>query len=402
MKVNIIKGTNQIGGCITEISTLNTKIIIDFGEDLIGDSDVKIEGLTYGKPSYDAVFITHSHLDHIGLIDNILEDIPVYVEEKSKKIFELLNNFTNKKSKHKTIDVKFESKIKIKDIDVTYFIVDHSSYNSSMILVESNNKKILHTGDFRNHGYKGKLLESTLNKIGKVDCLITEGTSFSRKEVVYDSEFEISKKAYDIFKKYNQVFILQSSTNIDRIVSFYKASKKSNKFFIEDLFTANVTKMLGNKIPNPVTFNDVSVWIPLKYRRKSSIFKEKYIYPFKEYSKSSSVYKDYAMLIKTSMIDDLKLLNEKGKITNACLIYSMWDGYMEESSFKEFIDEIKKLNIDFKILHTSGHADIKTIERLIEITHPTKIIPIHTSNNYKIKDISKNYVLISDNVEVEI
>ena len=32
MKVKIIKGTNQIGGCITEISTETTKIIIDFGE----------------------------------------------------------------------------------------------------------------------------------------------------------------------------------------------------------------------------------------------------------------------------------------------------------------------------------------------------------------------------------
>ena len=36
MEVKIIKGLNQIGGCITEItSDKGTKIIIDFGEDLI-------------------------------------------------------------------------------------------------------------------------------------------------------------------------------------------------------------------------------------------------------------------------------------------------------------------------------------------------------------------------------
>ena len=35
MKVKILKGTTQIGGCITEItSNKGTKIIIDFGEDL--------------------------------------------------------------------------------------------------------------------------------------------------------------------------------------------------------------------------------------------------------------------------------------------------------------------------------------------------------------------------------
>ena len=50
MEVKIIKGTNQIGGCITEIMSNYTKILIDFGNDL---EDVKesfeLEGLTFGK-----------------------------------------------------------------------------------------------------------------------------------------------------------------------------------------------------------------------------------------------------------------------------------------------------------------------------------------------------------------
>ena len=83
MEVRIIKGTNQIGGCITEISTKNTKIIIDFGTDLDETRDFEISGLTKDKSIYDAVFITHSHLDHIGLINKINDDILVFVEEKS-------------------------------------------------------------------------------------------------------------------------------------------------------------------------------------------------------------------------------------------------------------------------------------------------------------------------------
>ena len=34
MEIRIIKGTNQIGGCITEITSKNAKILIDFGNDL--------------------------------------------------------------------------------------------------------------------------------------------------------------------------------------------------------------------------------------------------------------------------------------------------------------------------------------------------------------------------------
>ena len=34
MEIKIIKGTSQIGGCITEIKSKNTRILIDFGNDL--------------------------------------------------------------------------------------------------------------------------------------------------------------------------------------------------------------------------------------------------------------------------------------------------------------------------------------------------------------------------------
>ena len=34
MQVKILKGTNQIGGVFTEISSKEAKIIIDFGDDL--------------------------------------------------------------------------------------------------------------------------------------------------------------------------------------------------------------------------------------------------------------------------------------------------------------------------------------------------------------------------------
>ena len=60
MQIRIIKGTNQIGGCITEITSEKAKILIDFGNDLEDISQpFEIDGLTYNESKYDAVFITH-------------------------------------------------------------------------------------------------------------------------------------------------------------------------------------------------------------------------------------------------------------------------------------------------------------------------------------------------------
>lgn len=407
MKVRILKGTNQIGGCITEISTDKTKIIIDLGEDLPDEKNNThinpgIDGLTIGKAKYDAVFITHSHGDHIGLIDFILEDIPVYVESKSKGIYEILNDFTNKVKIRETMEFNFEEDILIKDIKLTPYIVDHSAYNSAMFVIESDNKKILHTGDFRNNGYKGKLLVPLIKKIGKIDCLITEGTSIGRSNEINLTEAQLTIKAEAIFENYNQIFILQSSTNIDRISSFYKASIRTGKVFVEDLFTANITSYLKGHIPNPIDFKNVYVWKPLKYNKKTIEFQKKYCEPLKEYMNSKSVYKDYTMLVKTSMISDIKLLKEKNTIKKACLIYSMWEGYKKQESFKNFFKEIEKLNIDIIDLHTSGHADEKTLKLVYDLTNPDDVILIHTSNKEKGNELFKNIRYISDLEEMEI
>lgn len=66
MKIKIHRGVNQIGGCITEISTDKTRILIDLGQNLpngegVVDDDLlnetAIQELTQG---IDAIFYTLS------------------------------------------------------------------------------------------------------------------------------------------------------------------------------------------------------------------------------------------------------------------------------------------------------------------------------------------------------
>ena len=65
-----------------------------------------------------------------------------------------------------------------------------------MFVIECEEKKILHTGDFRLHGRKKDETLNNLKKIGKVDLLITEGTSLSRNILDYDTEEELEKNGY--------------------------------------------------------------------------------------------------------------------------------------------------------------------------------------------------------------
>ncbi len=171
MTIIIHRGTNQIGGCVTEIKTDNARIFVDMGDELPsyeGIGNFEIDGLTSGKVNCDAVFITHYHGDHVGLYKKVLPDIPVYMGEVAKEIFLLFAKRIKDDGEQKIRDFKTfkaRDKIIVKDIIVTPLLVDHSAFDAYMFLIESGGKSILHTGDYRMHGFRGKAVIPMLQKI---------------------------------------------------------------------------------------------------------------------------------------------------------------------------------------------------------------------------------------------
>lgn len=396
MKIVIHRGTNQIGGCLTEIiSYSGTKILIDIGANL-PDSEGKVkpeidlEGLTKGESSFNAVFITHYHGDHIGLYNQINEDIPIYIGEISKGIFTILQKKLNKANIVSNEDLKriesfnsfkIKDKIVINDIVVTPIATDHSAFDSYMFMIEADGKKILHTGDFRFHGQRGKkLLEAVKTYVGSVDCLICEGTTLTRNEKEILTEGQLQFKAKEIFEDNKFNFILCSSTNIDRIAAFHKASLSAGKMFICDNYQNEI----------------------LEYVSKNSRSK---LYKFNE-SKESKVYcygdnmllkmKEYGFVMLVRATDRFK--NIMNNFENFHFIYSQWLGYLkgDNPDYKR----IQNFTPDnFEYLHASGHATPEAIKNIIDITNPKVVIPIHTEGKEKIKELTDKAIILEDEEE---
>ena len=99
------------------------------------------------------------------------------------------------------------------------------------------------------------------------------------------------------------------------------------------------------------------------------------------------------------MKNDLKkITTDKGN-----LIYSMWEGYKEQSSTKDFLDWLTSKNFAIIDIHTSGHADIETFKKFADSINPKTIIPIHTFNKQDYKTIFTQPIIeIDDNQTIEI
>ena len=396
MEINIIRGQNQIGGSIIEISSKNAKIILDIGSNLDDKKIIvpEIEGLFKGESKYDGVLISHYHGDHIGLATKILPEISIYMGEKSYEIHKVSNEYIGKEYLKEPKTFKTEEEFLIGDIKIIPYLCDHSAFDSYMFLLDCEGKKILYTGDFRSNGRKS--FEPLLRKLPKVDVLITEGTNLSNDKIRKRNltEKELEKKGIEILEGKNRpIFVLMPATNIDRIVTFYKIANPTKRLFLLDTYAGLITDTVGGNIPNPRTFSNVRMF--LTNQNKYKILEN---YPKNKIGRKGIVNSNFMMCIRSSMKQYLEKYPEEFSFEGCTLFYSMWAGYKKEKNTKEFLEFMEEKGVKIISLHTSGHADEKDFDKLIKKVEPKIIIPVHTENSEWFKRYEKCEVICDKNI----
>jgi hypothetical protein len=84
-------------------------------------------------------------------------------------------------------------------------------------------------------------------------------------------------------KNYDQVLLLCSTTNIDRITSMIRVANRTGKKIVEDILLSNVLQLVTQKIPNALNSRKVQVFLPsFIYLLKDNEEYKQYIDPFRE------------------------------------------------------------------------------------------------------------------------
>ena len=378
MNIKIIRGQNQIGGSIIEISSDTTKIIMDVGSELDESTPVTpdVDGLFYGQPAYDAVFISHYHGDHIGLVDRVLEGIPVYIGKAACEVTNAARKYTRKPEYSFTGFLEPGKTINVGDMVITPYLCDHSAFDSYMLHIYCDGKTLLYSGDFRSNGRKN--FTALLKKLPQVDVLIIEGTTLSRISAAPVTEEELEKRAVEVIARNDApVFVLMAATNIDRLVTVYKATRRSNRVLLQDLYLAAVSCAAGKTIPNPKDFSGIRVF---PTNGSGERYEELVSYGQAKIGRQSIAKKKFVMCVRPSMRAYLDKLSDQVSFEGGILFYSMWEGYKKKEDMATFLAYMHGKGVRIVSLHTSGHADSETIDALIGRVQPKTIIPVHTEN----------------------
>ena len=120
--------------------------------------------------------------------------------------------------------------------------------------------------------------------------------------------------------------------------------------------------------------------------------------------------KGFCMLIRSTKIETVKELLERLPQEETLLIYSMWDGYINEkvkngeNPVQAYLD-IWNLFDNKEKIHTSGHATAETLTKVCQSVNPkTAIIPIHSEHaadifKLDIPDALKEKIIITQSFQ---
>jgi ribonuclease J len=280
-----------------------------------------------GKPlDIQAIFLSHAHLDHCGLVGLLDPEIPVFcsamtavitksLQDTGKASFETEivyfspKNYIEKSSRALRSNGRkycvrrfyivdkadlseinkefwqecFKSKKfqslplqqasgRVGNLSFQALPVDHSIYGAMAYAFETSSGWVVYTGDFRLHGSQSESQEfierlSTL----PITLLIVEGTNVDKKSIV--SEGEVYENCLRAVQKVGGKIVIAdfSPRNIERLQVFLRIAKATNRRLVitaKDAFLLFSMRLVDAGIPDLISESDLLIFQEVRGRNR--------------------------------------------------------------------------------------------------------------------------------------
>jgi len=377
-------GAGEIGGNQILVEADDTRILLDLGLNLSRYNEYFKKFFSEPKDigelikaglipdlkdleAIDACFISHAHADHWKSISALPKNTKVYTNTCTKKLIEV--STSSSKSKIERYDhlnfrnFKTNDVVKIRNMDVEVFSVDHSVPGANAFLVHTSSGTIAYSGDFRLHGrYQPSTYfwEPVKERNEKIESLICEATNSGRLLSV-QSEKDVEMHCDSCIEKCKRLVIVDISANdMERARTLLNVAEKTNRKMLATRRIVEVLKALQNEpdvsLPNikeVQSFEECSEYVknnPNKYMVCTSFYGEKEVRALTP--PSSSLY-----------------------------ILSSSEPFEEEREidFRRLQNWLNIYGIPMYQIHSSGHCLPLDLRYVVQKLKPKTVFPVHSN-----------------------
>jgi len=385
----------------------------------------------------DAVLLSHAHVDHVGMVRFLRQEIPVYMSPRSRCVLDAMEE-TGTSSEYITFKHGFsfgekkngepkkligkdiadvrdvrtgKEKFTINGFDVQAFGVDHSLPGARAYIVDTPSETVAYTGDLRMHGYHGDYTREFARAAGKhgVDVLLCEGTRVA--EVSSRSEDDVFEDVSALVQETDGLVVANfPPRDTDRLRTFWRAAKRHGRRLAVNLKQAYLLDHLppGDELPRSDDEN-IALYLPRKgwglWSREdvpAGLREQEYDIWEREFLDRSNLVTAERIREKPSDFIwrcdffELKELIDVRPPDGSIYIRSVVEPFDEEMAFdakrvKNWLENFNLLPV--RQTHASGHASGKDLKWLIDTIRPKKIVPVHTEHPQAFRRLHDNVVV---------
>jgi Cft2 family RNA processing exonuclease len=389
MKITVHGGAREIGGSCIGVQTKDCKVALDYGTTFEESSSNQF------PEDFDAIIISHAHLDHSGQLLSLSKKKPVIVGSKITREVTLAllhdmvkvqgqNDYNYPYYKHDANRIVEQwwvrNYVALPGMTIKLHPAGHVA-GARMTSINSEGKEVLYTGDFCVHD--SEILEGCNTKAlpKKPDVLITESTyggkvRSPRNELV-DEFFRQMLAAMD--RKGN---VLIPTFAFHRSQEMAKRIDDAMKKGILPRYNVYTISNLANKITH--CFNENKEAFTKRIQRQKQPFKYSHV---KHLYRTGQI-KEPAIVICTSGFGhagaSLHLLKNWAEDENNSVILT--SGYLPPDSPLKSAKEERRIRnngdvisvkADIEQIELSGHADQLELVQMVEKLKPKRTILVH-------------------------
>jgi ribonuclease J len=407
-------GVGEIGGNKILLEDGETRIWLDFGlsfrqKDMYysefmqprNEQDLLFTGLLPDVPglyrfdeehgqAFDAILLTHAHMDHYLYASFAKPDIPLYASYGTAEMLRALHAPSPRGCSRRDLESSFyfgpsgevfrqishRRPFRIGSLRITPYRVNHSIIDNMNFIIDTSAGPIVYATDFRSGPFTQKFIEACA--AAKPRLMLCDGTNVGQAEPALCDEHEVMREVEKVLihGKY-PVIINFSFKNLDRFYLLLRLIRERGKQLV---VTTKVAHVLSALLPDLVTEYREQLRIYRARKGRRDPWEERVLARFADAIVTEKMIREggenFVILFEYWQIKEFAGIRPRG----SSYIFSRTLPFTPRQEMQMTVLEnwAKLLGMQIVHAHTSGHMAEHELMETIRQINPHMLIPIHT------------------------